>query len=131
MSKVIYDSYQTNNSVNESYVINALSFSEAEAVLLRFLAGKGSSVTVKAMKPKDYENVLNDNSSGESKWYEIKVEETAGESSSMTFLILAKSIEDAVRRIKTNLKDYSVDFSITKVEQTKIISVLSFMDEMK
>ena len=129
LSKVNFDSYAENKNVNETYVINALSFSEAEAVLLRFLADKGSAVNVKTMKPMCYENVLPDKNLPDGKWFQAKVQSSDGDAS-MTFLVQAPNIESAIKRTKSQLRDYSEDLAVNKAEETKIISILSLSNNV-
>lgn len=123
LSKVNYDNTETNKKVSESYVIAALSFTEAEGILLRYVAKNATDTEVKAIKPIVFDEILT--GTGEN-FYKLKAnrEDPDGKERNSLLLAVASSCKEAIKKVN----DLNEEYDIQKVEKTGIIAVLSVDD---
>lgn len=116
--------------VNETYVTNAMSFSEAEK---RIMSEVGKLVRggleVKKITPAAYKEVVFSDSSADEHWFKAKVSfitlnEKSGKEkrSTIQYLVQADTFDDAVEHIN-NFMESSGDYLTATVTETKIIEV--------
>ncbi len=121
----------TVKKVTEPYLVDALSFTEAEARIIEkvtpFISG---DFTVSAVKKSKISEIFRDNSGD--KWYLVKVafitidEKTAAEKRSVSqILVQANDFANAVENFKDGMKDTLADFEIVSVAETPIIDVFN------
>lgn len=127
----------TEKKVTESYLIDAMSFTEAEAKTIKeaqeFISGE---FTVTAIKRANYSEVWMDESevyddkAAPFKFFKGKVvfitldERTAKESkTSIYVLVEAQDLQDAKDRIVEKMKGTMADYQIESVSETKIVEV--------
>ncbi len=133
-TSVRFDKIMENGAVKkvtEPYLIDALSFTEAEARIIEevtpFISG---DFTVSAVKKSKISEIFRDNSGD--KWYLVKVafitidEKTAAEKRSVSqILVQANDFANAVENFKDGMKDTLADFEIVSVAETPIIDVFN------
>lgn len=117
--------------VTEPYLVDALSFTEAEARIIEevtpFISG---DFTVSAVKKSKISEIFRDDMGD--KWYLVKVafitidEKTAVEKRSVSqILVQANDFANAVENFNDGMKDTLADFEIVSVAETPIIDVFN------
>ena len=130
--KVRYEKLQENGAakkVNEPYLVDALSFTEAEARIVEemrpFISGDFSVSAVKKTKIAElYRDDTGD------KWYRCKLmfitinEKTAAEKrSASVILVQASDFASAFANVRECMKDTVSDYEIAEIAETKIMDV--------
>ncbi len=130
--KVRYDKTMENGAVkkvNEPYLLDALSFTEAEARMIEeitpFISG---DFTVSAVKRTKIAEIFWDDSAD--KWYLVKVafitidEKTAVEKKTTSLILVAASdFQGAVDAFVEGMKDTMADYEIVSIAETPIMDV--------
>ncbi|MDE6809311.1 MAG: DUF4494 domain-containing protein [Muribaculaceae bacterium] len=130
--KVRFDKMQENGSVkkvNEPYLVDALSFTEAEARIIEemtpFISGDFS---VSAVKRTKIAEIFRDDSTD--RWYLVKVafitidEKTAAEKKSVSqILVAANDFKGAYDNFMEGMKGVLGDFEIQSINETMIMDV--------
>ncbi|MCM1519353.1 MAG: DUF4494 domain-containing protein [Lachnoclostridium sp.] len=130
--KVRYDKTMENGSVKkvtEPYMVDALSFTEAEARIIEemtpFISGEYSVAAVKRTKIAE---IFRDDSAD--RWYLVKVafitldEKTAVEKRSISqILVAATGFKQACENFMEGMKGTMADFEIVSVSETPIMDV--------
>ena len=130
--KVRYDKMQddgTVKKVNEPYLVDALSFTEAEARIIEemqpFMSGDYSISSEKKTKISEIFFV-----EGGDRWYMVKVnfitvDEKSGKEKKVSSLILvqASDFDSAVENFKEGMKTTMADYEIASVAETMIMDV--------
>lgn len=130
--KVRYDKTMENGAikkVNEPYLVDALSFTEAEARIIDemtpFISGDFS---VSAVKRTKIAEIFWDDSAD--KWYLVKVafiqidEKTAAEKKSTSLiLVAANDFRGALDAFMEGMKGSMADFEITSIAETPLMDV--------
>lgn len=120
----------SNKKVSETYVTEALSFSEAEKRILNEV-GKmvRGGLEVKKMAPAAYKEVVFSDNASDEQWFKAKVslitldEKSGKEKRSTTqYLVQADTFDDAVTHINDFMRSCG-DFLTATVSETKIIDV--------
>lgn len=132
--KVRYDKMQDNGmvkKVNEPYLVDALTFTEAEARIIDemkpYISGEYSISAEK--KTKISEIFFNE---GGDRYYLVKVnfitlDENSGVEKKTTsqILVQASDFEDAVEKFKEGMKGSMADYEIGAISETMIMDVFS------
>lgn len=130
--KAKYDKVQENGAVKatpESYLVDALSFTEAEARIIEeltpFVSGE---LTVESVKRTRIYEIFWDDSAD--KWYMVKYaiitidEKSAVEKRSMvTAMVAANDFRGALDNFMEGMKGTLADFEIVSIAETKIMDV--------
>lgn len=130
--KIRYDKTQENGSiktVTEPYLVDALSFTEAEARIIEemtpFISGE---VEVNAVKRTKISEIFWDDSAD--KWYLVKVafitidEKTAQEKKSTSLILVAgNDFKGAYNNFMEGMKGTMADFEITSITETPLMDV--------
>lgn len=125
----------TNKQVTEPYLIDALSFTEAEARIIEemkpFISGE---FKVKAVKQANYSELFFSNDMKDDIWYKAKLafvtldEKSGAEKKTYTnILIQALDLRDAVKKLDENMKGTLADYRIVSISETKIIDVYMYV----
>ena len=131
-SKISYDKTQDNGSVrheSEVYIIDALSFTEAEARIIEeqrpFISGDFSVSAVKRTKIAE----ISWNEGGD-KWYMVKVgfitvDEKSGveKRTASLMLVQASDFKDAVANFDEYMKGSLGDYDIISIAETPVMDV--------
>lgn len=132
-TKIRFDKTLENGStkrVTEHYIVDALSFTEAEARIIEeqqpYISG---NFTVSAVKKSNIAEIFNLNGA-EDRWYRCKLnfisidEKTAQEKKSAhNILVRASDFEDALTTLKDGMKGTIADYEIASIIETNIIYV--------
>ena len=125
-------------AVNEPYLVDALSFTEAESRITEemapFISGE---FTVSAVKREKLSEVFYDETGD--KWYKVKYniitvdEKTAVEKkTSVTTLVQAANVQAALDNFMEGMKGTMADFEIASITETAIMDVFPVkLGEMK
>lgn len=130
--KVRYDKVQDNGSVkkvNEPYLVDALSFTEAEARIIEeqtpFISGDFS---VSAVKRTKISEIFYDE--GGDRWYMVKVafitidEKSGVEKKTNTFILVqATDFKNAVENFTKGMADTMADYEIVSIAETPLMDV--------
>ncbi|WP_295731344.1 DUF4494 domain-containing protein [uncultured Muribaculum sp.] len=130
--KVRYDKIQENGSakkVNEPYMVDALSFTEAEARITEEVAPLISGeFSVSAVKRSNITEIFWDDSAD--KWYHVKVsfitldEKTAVEKKTTShILVAANDFRSALDHFMEGMKGTMADFEVSSIAETPIMDV--------
>ena len=132
--KVKYDKMMENGvlkTVTEPYMVDALSFTEAEARITEemqpYISGEFSVSAVRRVNLSD----IFYNQAGD-KWYKVKTnfitidEKTAVEKKTATFqLVQASEFSNALSVFMDGMKDTMADFEIASITETALMDVFS------
>lgn len=131
-TKLRYDKVMENGAkkkVNEHYLVNALSFAEAEARITEemrpYISG---DFTVYAVKKAKIADVFGSDTA--SRWWKVRVafitinERIGTEKRDLTDLLVAGAdLEDALFSFKQGMKGTLADYEVTAITETAIIAV--------
>lgn len=139
-TKIRYDKIQENGAVKkvtEAYLVDALTFTEAEARIIEemtpYISGDFSVVAIK--RTKIAEVFWNPEAE---KWWTVKVnfitlDEKTGVEKKSASLILVQADDDASAREKFNegMKGTMADYEIAGINETNYIEVFKYSDKEK
>ena len=120
--------------VTELYIVDALSFTEAEGRVIKemscYLSGEFEVVSEKIT---NYSQLVKSDNSQADKWYKVKInyiqtdERTEKEKKTATYLLVqAKDIDDARRMTNKYMEGTVVDWDCEAVSETKIMDVFLY-----
>jgi len=118
--------------VNESYLIDALSFTEAEARIIEemkpFISGDFSVANIKRVKINEI--FFHDNGD---KWYRFKVnyisldeEKGVEKKIPVAMLVQASEIGEALSRLHEGMKGSMADYEVVTITETLLMDVLKY-----
>lgn len=117
--------------VGELYVVDALSFGEAEASVTEnmktYVSGE---FEVRNINPAAYGEIFFSDSAADDRWYKarlqfITLDEKTGKEkrSAVTYLVQAGSVEGAVKNVDAVMGTTMIDYSVVGISETKIMDV--------
>lgn len=123
--------------VNEPYLVDALSFTEAEARIIEeispFVTGE---FTVSDIKRANYSELFPSEEEAADKWFKCKLvfimldEKSGAEKKTSTqVLVQAADLRDAVKKLDEGMKGTMADYQIAMVSETPIMDVYPFHAE--
>lgn len=132
LGRVSFDEEQENGSlkkVNEDYLINAYSFTEAEAKLVEVVGADGEFEVQSVKKEKVWELRRDENENGlfyKSKLALITLDEKSGKEkmSMVNVYTQNEKIEDVHKSINDLMRDSMMDFNLVSITETKIVNVI-------
>ena len=138
--KIRYEKTMENGmvkKVNEPYLVDALSFTEAEARIIEeitpFVTGE---FTVSYIKRANYSELFPSEEEAADKWFKCKLifimldEKSGAEKKSSTqVLVQAADLRDAVKKLDEGMKGTMADYQIGMVTETPIMDVYPFHAE--
>ena len=120
--------------VTETYLVDALSFTEAEARIIEQMAPYISGeFTVRDIKRASYSEVFYTDEVSADKWYKgrlgfVAVDEKAGKEK-ITYtnvLVQASDLRDAVKKLDEGMKGSMADYVIILMQETAIMDVYEY-----
>lgn len=131
-TKLRYDKVMENGAVKkvtEPYLVDALSFAEAEARIIEemrpFISGE---FTVEAVKKAKIAEVFGSDTA--SRWWKVRVafitvdERTGAENRNLTdFLVAGEDLDDVLSSFKQNMKGTMADYEVTAIAETAILDI--------
>lgn len=138
--KIRYEKTMENGmtkKVTEPYLVDALSFTEAEARTIEemtpFLSGE---FTVSDIKRANYSELFNCEEETADRWFKCKLlfitldEKSGAEKKTSTqVLVQASDLRDAVKRLDEGMKGTMADYVIASVAETPIMDVYPYKAE--
>lgn len=126
-----------NKQVTEPYLVDALSFTEAEARIIEemkpFISGE---FKVKAVKQTNFAELFQSNDSAADTWYKAKlafvtVDEKSGREKRIysNVLVQAADLRDSVKKLDEGMKGTMSDYKIVSITETKIMDVYLYTPE--
>ena len=123
--------------VTEPYLVDALSFTEAEARIIAemqpFMSGE---FAVTAIRRAAYSEVIPTNDTEADRWYAVRLqfilldERTGTEKKAKAdYLVQASDVEDARRRMNETLRLSMADCEITAIKETAIMDVFPYNEK--
>ena len=120
-----------NKKVSELYVVDALSFGEAEERITGEMSAYVSGeFEVKTITPAAYGEIFFSENDNDDRWYKAKLsfitidEKTEKEKrSTVTYLVQAATFNGAVKNIEEVMSGSLVDYVIANISETKIMDV--------
>lgn len=117
--------------VNETYVVDALSFGEAEENITREMSHYISGdFDIKNINPAPYSEIFFSDKETDDKYYRVKLsfitidEKTQKEKKSkVTYLVQANSLEQARKNTEEVMNGTMIDYEFASVTETKILDV--------
>lgn len=120
--------------VTELYIVDALSFTEAENRIIKemscYVSGEFDVVSEKIT---NYSQLVKSDNAQADKWYKVKInyiqtdEKTGKEKKTATYLLVqAKDIDDARRMTNKYMEGTVVDWNCEAVSETKIMDVFLY-----
>ncbi len=135
--KVMEDGLQ--KKVTEQYVVDALSFSEAEMRIIEEMSGYISGeFEVTDVKKATYKEVFFSDCETEDRYFKAKVqfitidEKTEKEKrSNVYYLVQAATLDGAVKNINEVMGGTMIDYEKSTVSETKILDVFEYVAKQK
>lgn len=135
--KVRYDKTMEDGllkKVTETYLVDALTFTEAEKRFLEeispYLSGDYEVAGIKKAKLAE---LFESNDGNDDRWYRAKVayitlDEKSGaeKRSSQTMLVQAQSLKTAVQNLENGLRDTMGDYEFTSIAETTILDIFHY-----
>ena len=126
-----------NKKVTEPYLVDALSFTEAEARIIEemtpFISGE---FTVSDIKRANYSELFPSEEEAADRWFKCKLvfitldEKSGAEKKTSTqVLVQAADLRDAVKKLDEGMKGTMADYQIASVAETAIMDVYSYEAE--
>lgn len=123
-----------NKKVTEPYLVDALSFTEAEARIIEemtpYISGEFS---VSDIKRANYTELFNSDEEAADRWFKVKLsfitlDEKKGieKKTSSYVLVQAANFHDAVKKLDEGMKGTMQDFVISSIIETSIMDVFPF-----
>lgn len=117
--------------VTELYVVDALSFGEAEERITKemshYISGE---FEVKAITPTAYGEIFFSDADADDRWYKAKLsfitidEKTEKEKrSTVTYLVQGSSVQSAVKNVEEVMGKTMIDYVIAAITETKVMDV--------
>lgn len=135
--KIRYEKTMENGMVKkvvEPYLVDALSFTEAEARIIEevwpFITGE---FTVNDIKRANYSEVFTSDHPNADRWFEAKLffitldEKSGAEKKTSTHLLIqAVDIRDAMKRLDEGMKSTLADYTAASIKETAIMDVYPY-----
>lgn len=121
----------TEKNVQETYVVNAETFTEAEARVIKLGEAFGRVDSVTAAKIAVYTDIIQGDKPENGKWYKVKinyvtVDEKNGKEKKLPLYLLtfAADIDGARRNVDAYMKGSVSDWECAMLKETKIMDVI-------
>lgn len=126
-----------NKKITEPYLVDALSFTEAEARIIEemtpFITGE---FTVSDIKRANYSELFSSEEEAADRWFKCKLyfitldEKSGAEKKTSTLvLVQAADLRDAVKKLDEGMKGTMADYQIAAIGETAIVDVYPYSVE--
>lgn len=126
-----------NKKVTEAYLVDAISFTEAEARIIEemtpFISGE---FTVSDIKRANYSELFFSDEIAADRWFKCKLtfitlDEKSGaeKKTSTNILVQASDLRDAVKKVDEGMKGSMADYIISSIAETAIMDVYEYVAE--
>ena len=121
--------------VNEPYLVDALSFTEAEERIIEerkhYMSGEFQVSDIKRAR---YAELFETDDESADRWFKVKLtfitldEKTGAEKkTSQNFLVQAADLRDAVKRLDEGMKSSMMDYVISSVAESPLLDVYHYV----
>jgi hypothetical protein len=138
--KINYEKIAENGTqakVTEPYLVDALSYTEAEARIIEemkpYISG---DFTVADIKRANYSEIFNSNDASADRYWECKVEfimldEKSGaeKRSGIRMIVFSKDLQDAINTLNAGMKGTMADYWIKSIKETPIMDIFPYEAE--
>ena len=125
--------------VTEQYVVDAMSFAEAEARITeemsQYISGE---FTVEDVKKASYKEIFFSDDATDDRWYKARLdfitidEKTEKEKRSrMTYLVQSARLKKAIVSIEDVMSGTMIDYEACAVDETKLMDVFEYKKDVK
>lgn len=118
--------------VKESYIVDALNFTEAEARILEETRVYGE-VTLVSIKYCEANEIVDSHDSNDGYWYKVKlamlsIDESAGKEKkvNVTYYVRAKDFKSALANTDSYMNGSVMDYTVTSIAETNIMEVFEY-----
>lgn len=135
--KIQYPKFLENDKmkmVSETYLVDAVSFTDAEARLYRSLGSSIPDFLIQSVSKTGFKEIFNYDDC--ETWYKCKIayhdlDESSGKEKRFTSLMLvsAQNCRQAIERIDEQLKSWVIPYEITDVNLSPIVEVIPYISE--
>ena len=130
--KIMEDGMQ--KKVTETYVVDAMSFSEAEERIIEEMSSYISGeFDIADLKKAQYKEVFFSDGELDDKWYRARLafisinEKTEKEKRSMaSYLVQAHTLDGAVKNINEMMSSTMIDYEKSNIAETKVLDVFEY-----
>lgn len=120
--------------VTEMFVIDALSFTEAEAKITEELSACTSGETfIKAITRAPYSEIFFSDADSDDRWYRarlafITIDEKTGKEkrTNIVYLVQAESLDKARQYIKDVMAKTMIDYEVVSISETPLLDVFEY-----
>lgn len=120
--------------VSETYLVDALNFTEAEARIIKEISPFcNGELTVADIKRAKYSEMFTSDEESADKWYKVKCnfitldEKTQTEKKSAALMLVqAGNLREAVKRFDEGMQGSMVDYEIALVQETPLLDVYPY-----
>lgn len=125
--------------VSEPYLVDALSFTEAEERIIEerkpFMSGEFQVSDIKRAR---YAELFETDAESADRWFKVKLtfitlDEKSGveKKTSQNVLVQAADLRDAVKRLDEGMKGSMMDYIISSVSESPLMDVYHYLDSTK
>lgn len=118
--------------VKESYIVDALNFTEAEARILEETRVYGE-VTLVSIKYCEANEIVDSHDPNDGYWYKVKlamlsIDESAGKEKkvNVTYYVRAKDFKSALANTDSYMSGSVMDYTVTSIAETNIMEVFEY-----
>lgn len=140
--KIKYDKTQQDGTVKpttEPYLVDALSFTEAEARIIEEMAPfMSGEFNVQDIKRSNYSEIFFTDQESADRWFKTKLnfitldEKSGKEKKTSTYILVqAADLRDAVKKLDEGMKGTMADYVIASVAETPLMDVYCFKVDEK
>ena len=135
--KVNEDGYE--KKVNEAYLLDAMSYTEAESRIIHEMESIISGdYYISTLKKSNITELVPSDDENDDRWYKAKVaiidvDEVSGKekSSAQYYLIAAASIQRALENLERSLSSFVVPYEIQSIADTSIMDVFPYFSDQE
>lgn len=125
--------------VTEQYVVDAFTFTEAEATITEEISHYVSGeFAIKAISPASYGEIFFSDLPADDKWFKVRLtfitlDEKSGKEkqSSVGYLVQGASVNSAIKHVDEVMGETMIDYIIAAVSETKIMDVFEHQVKAK
>lgn len=118
--------------VKETYIVDALNFTDAESRLLQELRGYGD-ITIQSIKFCDAKEIVDSHNPNDGYWYKVKIalitiDEKAGKEKKVNTMVYVRAADfkSALANTEEYMKTSVMDYSILSMVETNIMDVFEY-----
>ena len=122
-------------TVTEAYLVDAVSYTDAEARLYQEIAANTPDFEIVGIVPMSLADIFSEEGAGET-WYKVKAmfitddEKTGKEKKTPSVMLVnAETVKQAYDRVEQGLRTTLSPFEITDVNTTKILDIFYYPEE--